>query len=527
MVETPLAELERPKWLLWLIYVRFLIYSIIIPITLLLRRRFGDPEDMKNLLAVVVGLSFFWWLLVKLNKSYVIQAYSQIAVDLLLITWAVNRTGGVDSYFSSLYFLTIVMSSILLGRRGVFFAGTVSSVVHFVHMDLSYFHMVPSTMIVEEYTLPALQFIIALNIFAYCSVAYLSNYLAESLRRTGSALHKSTGKIAYLQAFSGQIVDSMASAVATTDTDGRIFLFNKAAEKLTMRPAKDASSRFIWDVIPGIRLDSKTPNLDIWTKRPDGKDMYLRYSVSPIMIDEQDSAGYVWCFDDFTEMRLLERQVRQKEQMASIGRLSSAIAHEIRNPLASISGSFKMLQSGLELTAEQSQLADIILRETERLNRTISEFLNYSRPPALQLRRMDLSCLVSETVSLMRNSPDLTQHHSIETRLERVFAMVDENMMRQVFYNLATNAFRAMPDGGTLTISVEPRNGAQIRFEDTGIGMDDNEVKNLFVPFHSTFKNGTGLGLPMVYQIIAAHNGVIGVKSARGAGSTFFIDLKQ
>jgi two-component system sensor histidine kinase PilS (NtrC family) len=380
---------------------------------------------------------------------------------------------------------------------------------------------------VEEYTLPSLQFIIALNIFAYCSVAYLSNYLAENLRRTDSALQKSTGKIAYLQAFSGQVVDSMASAVATTDTEGRIFLFNRSAEKMTMRTAKEAASRFIWDVIPGVRLEPGNPNLDLWTRRPDGRDLYLRYSASPIMIDEKDTAGYVWCFDDFTEIRLLERQVRQKEQMASIGTLSSAIAHEIRNPLASISGSFKMLQSGLQLTPEQSQLADIILRETERLNRTISEFLSYSRPPSLQLRRTDLSKLVSETVSLMRNSPDLTERHSIETRLESVFAMVDESMMRQVLYNLATNAFRAMPEGGTLTISVEPRNGAQIRFEDTGIGMDENEIKKLFVPFHSTFKNGTGLGLPMVYQIVAAHNGVIGVKSTRGAGTTFFIDLKQ
>ena len=146
--EPPLAELERPKWLLWLIYVRFLVYSIIIPITVLLRRRFGDPDDMKTLLTVVVGLSFLWWLLVKLNTRYMLQAYVQIAVDLLLITWAVNRTGAVDSYFSSLYFLAIVMSSILLERRGVFLTGMLSSVVHFVHLDLAYFHMVPSTMIV-------------------------------------------------------------------------------------------------------------------------------------------------------------------------------------------------------------------------------------------------------------------------------------------------------------------------------------------------------------------------------------------
>jgi two-component system sensor histidine kinase PilS (NtrC family) len=129
-------------------------------------------------------------------------------------------------------------------------------------------------------------------------------------------------------------------------------------------------------------------------------------------------------------------------------------------------------------------------------------------------------------VSLMRNSQELTLKHSIEMRLESVFAMVDERMMRQVFYNLATNAFKAMPDGGTLTISVEPRNGAQVRFEDTGIGMDEAEMKNLFVPFCSSFSEGTGLGMAIVYQIVAAHNGAIGVKSSRSR-FTFFVDLKN
>jgi two-component system sensor histidine kinase PilS (NtrC family) len=333
--------------------------------------------------------------------------------------------------------------------------------------------------------------------------------------------------VAFLQAFSDKVVDSMGSSLVTTDVDGKIFLFNRAAGKLTLRNPKDALSKSIWDIFPGLRFDGQTTKSDVWTKRRDGRDIYVRYSVSPIMLDDKNTAGYVWSFEDLTEIRLLERQVRQKEQMATIGALSAAIAHEIRNPLASITGSFKLLQSDLQLTEDQNQLAGIISRETERLNRTIAEFLSYARPPAPQLRRTDLSVLITEMVSLMRNSSELNGRHSIEMRLQAVYAMVDESMMRQVFYNLATNAIKAMPDGGTLTISVEPRNGAQVRFEDTGIGMDDSEMKNLFVPFHSSFKNGTGLGLPIVYKIITAHNGVIGVKSRKGEGSTFFVDLKK
>jgi two-component system, NtrC family, sensor histidine kinase PilS len=244
-----------------------------------------------------------------------------------------------------------------------------------------------------------------------------------------------------------------------------------------------------------------------------------------VMIDEMKT-GYVWCFDDVTELRVLEHQIRQKEQMAAIGTMSAGIAHEIRNPLASIAGSFNLLKSDLELDNSQRQLADIITRETERLNRTITEFLSYARPRRPNKARVDLAALISETVQLIRNNPELMREHRIETSLRPITADVDESMMRQVFYNLASNAFKAMPDGGTLKITLQGRNGnAQIRFQDSGVGLEEEQLKRLFVPFNSSFKNGTGLGLPIVYQIVSAHNGAIAVRSQKDLGTTVIIDL--
>jgi len=516
------AIMDRRKWLLRLIYARLALFTIFVAAEL---RKTDRPVDLLVLLLVVYGLSAFWSGLIKINESYVGQSYAQIATDLVLITWMVNRTGGVDSYFSSLYFLEIVMSSILLERRGAFLAGTASSVLHFAHMDLGYFGYVETTTSVWP-DLSSLQYIISLNIFGFCSVAYLSNFLSENWRRTGVELQRSTGTVAFLQAFSERIMDSLGTGLVTTDTEGRIYLFNRAAEEMSGYRTDDALRLTIWQLFPGMAPRISLGQFEITTTRPDSVTVNLRFSVSPVMIDEKNTAGYVWNFEDVTELRLLERQMRQKEQMAAIGAMSAGIAHEIRNPLASIAGSFNLLRSDLQLSSDQRQLVEIITRETERLNRTITGFLGYARPLAPNCKEADLSELISETVKLMRNSPELKQEHRIETWLRPVKANVDESMMRQVFYNLASNAFKAMPNGGTLSISLESRNGnAMIQFGDTGVGIGEEEMKRLFVPFNSSFRNGTGLGLPIVYQIVTAHNGTISVRSRKGIGTTFIIDL--
>ena len=520
-----IAIMDRRKWLLRMICVRLAVFTICVVAESV--RRTESYGDLLALLLAVYAFSAICFAILRVNESYVWQSYLHIGIDLLLITWAINRTGGVDSYLSSLYFLEIVMSSILLERRGAFLTGTASSVIHFAHMDLGYFGYIPFPATTID--LSSLQLIISLSIFGFCSVAFLSNFLAESWRRTGAELKRSTGQVAFLQAFSDRVIASLGTGLVTTDAEGRIYLFNRAAESITGQDADDALRLKIWEVFPDLLprvRSSRFERFEITTVRPDGTNVNLRFSVSPVMIDDKNTTGYVWCFDDVTELRLLERQMRQKEQMAAIGAMSAGIAHEIRNPLASIAGSFNLLQSDLDLDLSQRQLAEIITRETERLNRTITEFLSYARPRPPNRTSVDLEALISETVQLMRNSAELTEQHRIETRLRPVNIEVDESMMRQVFYNLATNAFKAMPDGGTLTIMLEGRNGnAEIRFQDTGVGLAEDELKRLFVPFNSTFKNGTGLGLPIVYQIVNAHNGAISVRSQKGAGTTVLIEL--
>src|SRR5499427_5850577 len=288
-----IGVMDRRKWLLRLIYVRLVIFTIFGAAEA--TRHTDKSADILILLAVVYVFSACWFGVLKVSQSYVWQSYAQIATDLLLITWAINRTGGVDSYLSSLYFLEIVMSSILLERQGAFVAGTASSVLHFAHMDLGYFGYIPFPPTTID--LPSLQYIISLSIFAFCSVAFLSNFLAESWRKTGVELEKSAGQVAFLQAFSDRIMDSLGTGLVTTDGDGQIYLFNRAAEAITGIRSDMAVRAKIWEVFPEVvssHVDS--PRFEISMTRPDTVKVNLRFSVSPVMIDENNTAGYVWCF---------------------------------------------------------------------------------------------------------------------------------------------------------------------------------------------------------------------------------------
>ncbi len=516
----PLSLMDRSKWLLRLIWVRIAVFSVFVAAQ-------ERSLDMLVLLGAVYALSLCWFALLRLNKSYVAQAYWQIAVDLLLITWMVNRTGGLDSYFSSLYFLEIVMSSILLRRRGAYLTAIASSLLHGVHLDLAHFQVIPSTT-VNFPPLFTLQYIVGVTIFGFAAVGFLANVLAENWHTSDAALEESTGRVAFLQALTSHIIDSLGTGLITTDLNGRIYLFNPAAARISGRSSDDAFGTSIHQLFPDLVAEVGVGNFELNTTGPENRRICLQFTVTPLAMSPDRPTGYVWCFDDVTELREMEKRLRQKERMAAIGVMSAGIAHEIRNPLASITGSFDLLKAELQLEEEQGQLVGIIARETQRLNQTINDFLLYARPVLPRPRNLRLDQLIADAVQLIQNSPDLGPRHHIETSLEPVTVRLDDGMMRQVVHNLVSNALKAMPEGGTLRIlldSAEDR--VRLRFEDTGIGMENHMIDRLFVPFSSSFRTGTGLGLSIVYQIVNAHRGTIAVVSQPEQGTRFTLDLPR
>jgi len=224
----------------------------------------------------------------------------------------------------------------------------------------------------------------------------------------------------------------------------------------------------------------------------------------------------------------LEETSRRQDRLAAIGRMAASIAHEIRNPLAAMRGSIQMLRSEVAADSSEAELMEIILRESDRLNQIITDFLSYARPRSLVQGRVDVGDLLHQTFSLLKHSPEINTNQVVETEVpeERLFANADEGQLKQVFWNLARNALQAMPQGGTLRATLAKNSNGRLllAFSDTGRGMTPDQVERLFEPFSST-TGGTGLGLSIVYQIIRDHGGTINVRSLVGQGTTITVEL--
>jgi signal transduction histidine kinase len=258
----------------------------------------------------------------------------------------------------------------------------------------------------------------------------------------------------------------------------------------------------------------------------------LGFTVSQLLVERNQHVGYVYTFQDLTEIKKLEAQIQQKDRMAAIGRMAAGIAHEIRNPLTAISGCFHLLKAELTLNDDQRKLIENISLETKRLYRITTDFLFYAKPIKFSPCFVDLKQLTKDSVNLLRNSPDISPKHRIECFFDpnnSLSCVADPDLIKQVFWNLCNNAVKAMPEGGSLSISlVSTRQGTvEICFQDTGIGLTEEEQKKIFEPFQSMFSSGTGLGLSLVSQIIEAHQGSIKVTSSKGEGTTFKIELPK
>ena len=524
---------DERQWLAWLVKVRLIILTFLLGLELAIVRLTPVAFPLRLFVTVILlwfTISIFYLLLLSFWQEYRIQSLLQVLTDMALVTLVIYATGGVDSSFNFLYPLVIIVACILLPRVWAYLTAAFAFILYGTVLELTYFEVIPSYSTTHP-EVKALQAIILVNLFGYLAVAYLAGLLATKLRQVDVKLKDTSGALENLQALHENIIQSITEGLITTGLDGHITFVNSAAQKLlecseTQLLAQPIQHLFL-DPLP--HAGSARADGEVRSVTPRGFRKTFRVLVSALAVPERDNLGYVYTFDDLTEIRRLEREIRMQDRLAAVGRLAAAIAHEIRNPLTSIAGAVHLLTGVPDLSDEHRQLLQIVTRESERLNDIITDFLAYSRGRQYQFKKVDLIPLLEDTLTLVEHR--LTaENRSIRVerkyKVSEAWALADGDKLKQVFWNFCENALRAMPEGGTLTISVEAIGDAwEMHFADTGPGMTPQLIEKAFEPFQSQFEGGTGLGLAIVYQIVQAHEGKVWARSKPGQGCVFVLRL--
>ena len=548
---------EIKAWLPWVIKIRFVIIVFVFAIAYSLLQ-LTNPTGAVSI--VHLGMTVILWLIVslffliynQLSTDYRLQAYLQIFCDIVIITAIVHLTGDLESNYFSLYPVTIILASVLFPRGRAFLIAAVSFVMMGAMIELVYIPAIypalltkfppleylATTSILTPEVMTALQVKIGASFFGFFAVAYLSSYLAESLRRAARELRDKSGQVASLQAKNENIIQSMREGLVSADLEGNITELNPAGAEILGRNIGELRGERIDSIFRGMAAAAAfrvstgmvAAREEIAYTHPGRGYSILGVSSSPLVVPEIGAVGYVYNFQDLTEQKKRDAEYRTKDRMATLGRMAAGIAHEIRNPLASIAGSVKLLKSISELDDDQSKLIAIVSRESERLNKLVSDFLLYSRDQRFEFRAVNVITLLEETLLLLEHHPLFGTHIQIERKFPRraVTLLGDADKLRQVFWNICDNALKAMPDGGTLTAQVvELGKRVRVTLGDTGIGFSSVQLEKVFEPFQSGFNDGTGLGLALVYQIILGHRGTIRVDSHQGKGARFVIEVPR
>ena len=553
---------ERDAQLRWLLLLRVAIASAVLVATLYLQFLAGSAFSLRPLFAVVVSVYGFSLLVALVHDRLVAWppfAAIQLSVDIFLATLLIFFMGGVGSAFTLLYLLIVVAAGIMLTKQGAgYIAGL--AVICYGLVGLSAYVVSPVIARLPAAFQDAFRTGLAgaqvdarelyLRIFTLMLVAtataWLSSAMAARLRHAGILLRTRQSQLRALRRLHERIIKGMSSGLVATDSEGTIVTANGSAAEITGRKPGRLVGRAVWEVFGEDRSflerleerlsDNRVYRTDRSIQAADGSWKTIGMTVARLdgatSDDLEHATVYVFMFRDLTEIKRMQRELRIRERMAVLGEMAGSIAHEIRNPLASISGSLQILgQSNLRSDDPNAdELVGIVVKESKRLSKTIEDFLEYAKPGPFAPEETDLLALVNDTFALLRNSSELVKQHSLSVIAEpgNYIATVDPSQIKQVFWNLARNAVQAMPEGGTLEVTMtRSKKGVEVCFEDNGSGMTEEQIETFFQPDVTGSSKGTGLGLAVVYRILDRHGVRIEVDSEVGEGTRCLLNFPE
>lgn len=529
--------------LVWLTLTRLVLVSCLLTLasTFIYRAQVEELGIVEQSLFIAILVSYAASLayLFVLRKSKQVSprfAFVQALGDVAFANVVVYLTGGTESIFVFLLPLCVVSAANVLTRRSALIASAVACLLFVFFTIGQQQQWLPAPILAAtSANTSRLLGLLLIDLGAICLTGLLAGYLAEQLRKAREALVVREEAYQALEQLHEDIVRSVPSGILTIDGQGRVSSLNPAAERILGQGAPGLLGRPVGEVLPFWHDD-----LAGWASRasgdfeaelsvPSGERRWLGVSAAPLIAPNRVAdAGLVISLSDLTDRHAMAEAVQRSEKLAALGQLSAGLAHELRNPLASMSGSVQLLSESAQLDAEDRRLMDIVLREADRLDALITDFLRFARPRPLQPGHFDLARAIHTSLALLRNRPTDKAFTIVESLPESLPFFGDADQLGQVIWNLLVNAAQALrQEGGDIRVTAQRlSDGAvEIVVSDTGVGIAERHLSSLFDPFFTTKQGGTGLGLSIAHGIVQAHEGRIEVTSREGAGTTFRVVL--
>ncbi len=530
------APPEQARLLQWLVFLRVVVAFFILGTTYIL---YGPLSSgiVYGAIGVNVLITLISATLIERKASSRLFVLFQIYWDFLFVTLLVYFTGAFFSPFSFLYVLTIIFAAIFMGRRHAILIALCASAAYAATLGGQYwgFGQPIELMSAGKIKLPTegeifVKFL--LNSLAYFSSGLIASYFASRTKAASLQIERQIQEMEDLKILNRNIVQSLPIGLITCDRRGVVIFANEAVSPILGRTDAELRGRQLGEMLPPLATSvGHVSPMDIELFPSDGQRVVLSVTAHNLRDAGGNVSGRVVTLQDVTSLRELEQVATQADRQAAIGNLAASIAHEIRNPLASMSGSIQLLQSELQLNPVHTKLMDIVLRETDRLNNLINEFLAYARPTQLRDTIADLSEILTEQLGVLTHDPACQDRVSIQQDIKKnIVCRLDPDQIRQLFWNLYVNALQAMEDRpGVLTVvareSERYQGFVEIEVRDTGKGITKETMGSIFDPFFTTKERGAGLGLTIVHRIVESHNGKIFVDSTVGRGTTFHVLL--
>jgi len=450
----------------------------------------------------------------------------QISWDLLFVTALILLTGGVESIFSFAYLLIIVAASFLLSRRLTVLAAAGAVVLFGGILDLQYFGYLNSFGLARSVPDGTFFSTLFVHSVAFFLSAVLSGTLADRWRKSEEQLERKSIDYAELEKMNRTILAHINSGLMLVSPSGRIRTFNRAATDITTLSLQDVYDRPVSVLFPNLSIDSSSEAKPVnrsegLYRHKDGTEMVLGYAVTPARDSQGQPLGVLVTFQDLTKLKEIEEELKRTDRLAAVGRLAAAMAHEIRNPLASISGSVQLLRENVQAQTDEQRLMTIVVNEADRLNELLTNFLSFARPKPPEKELTDVSLLIDELIILLSADSRFRDIKLIKDFPQEVEMSLDSQQIRQALWDLAVNAAEALEGVGQIIFKLKQNQKSAIIIEDNGPGIDPELKKNIFEPFFSTKDKGTGLGLASVYAVVEAHHGTISVERGSQGGARF------